>query len=62
MNLSHPKDAGKFTIRFFDRATRMSFLLLSVATKNQSLFAVGGPGASERGVKKNHDLIRNLKS
>ena len=59
---SHPKDAGKFEIRFFDRATRMSFLLLSVATKNQSSFAVGGPGASERGVKKNHDLIRNLKS
>ena len=62
MILSHPKDAGKFETRFFDRATRMSFLLLSVATKNQSLFAVGGPGASERGVKKNHDLIRNLKS
>ena len=39
---SHPKDAGKFEIRFFDRATRMSFLLLSVATKNQSSFAVGG--------------------
>jgi len=39
---SHPKDAGKFTIRFFDRATRMSFLLLSVATKNRSSFAVGG--------------------
>ena len=47
-----------FSIRIF----RMSFLLLSVATKNQSSFAVGGPGASERGVKKNHDLIRNLKS
>mgnify|MGYP006974145687 CR=1 FL=1 len=47
-----------FSIRIF----RMSFLLLRKIPKNQSLFAVGGPGASERGVKKNHDLIRNLKS
>ena len=35
---------------------------LRKSPKNQSSFAVGGPGASERGVKKNHDLIRNLKS
>ena len=47
-----------FSIRIF----RMSFLLLRKIPKNQSSFAVGGPGASERGVKKNHDLIRNLKS
>ena len=47
-----------FSIRIF----RMSFLLLRKIPKNQSSFAVGGPGASERGVKKNHDLIQNLKS
>ena len=62
MTLSHPKDAGKFTVRFFDKNLSHVILTVKGAAENRSLFAVGGLGASERGVKKNHDLIRNLKS
>ena len=62
MTLSHPKDAGKSNSRFFDKNLSHVILTVKGAAENRSLFAVGGPGASERGVKKNHDLIRNLKS
>lgn len=40
----------------------MSFLLLRARRKIVPYLPLGGLGASERGVKKNHDLIRNLKS
>ena len=46
----------------FPGSARHVILTVKGAAENRSLFAVGGPGASERGVKKNHDLIRNLKS
>ena len=62
VTLSHPKDAGKSKSRFFDKNLSHVILTVKGAAENRSLFAVGGPGASERGVKKNHDLIRNLKS
>ena len=62
MTLAHPKDAGKSKSRFFDKNLSHVILTVKGAAENRSSFAVGGPGASERGVKKNHDLIRNLKS
>ena len=46
----------------FPGSARHVILTVKGAAENRSLFAVGGLGASERGVKKNHDLIRNLKS
>ena len=46
----------------FPGSARHVILTVKGAAENRSSFAVGGPGASERGVKKNHDLIRNLKS
>ena len=46
----------------FPESARHVILTVKGAAENRSSFAVGGPGASERGVKKNHDLIRNLKS
>ena len=46
----------------FPGSARHVILTVKGAAENRSSFTVGGPGASERGVKKNHDLIRNLKS
>ena len=62
MTLSHPKDAGKFTIRFFDKNLSHVILTVKKDSEKSVLFCRwGSQGASERSVKKKLNLLWNLK-
>ena len=48
MTLSHPKDAGKFTIRFFDKNLSHVILTVKKDSEKSVLFCRWGPCAARK--------------